>query len=64
MTAWGTLGKIPQSYFEKCTLADTKRLREITKKERDIKKIINKTERENKMSEIKDEFERMVNQYE
>jgi hypothetical protein len=64
MTAWGTLGKIPQSYFEKCTLADTKRLREYTKKQNIIKKIINKEEREKKMSDLKDDFQRMVNMYE
>ena len=64
MTAWGALGKVPQSYFENCTLADTKRLREYTKKLNSVNKIINKTEREKKMSDLKDEFQRMVNQYE
>tara|TARA_E500000178_G_C17013839_1_gene751860 strand:+ start:1836 stop:2042 length:207 start_codon:yes stop_codon:yes gene_type:complete len=63
-SSWGPFGVPPQSFLKQCSIADVKRLREISKKTRDVQKVINNEERASKLEELKTQFNLLVNQYE
>jgi len=63
-SSWGPLGVPPQSFLQRCTLVDVKRLRELANKARKAQKVINNEERASKLEELKNNFDNLVNQYE